>query len=110
MGKSAKKWRRRTPQQWQALLERQAASGQSIEAFCRSQSLTTASFYRWRRQLGVKETAGPSSRAPERESAPPFVDLGTLGADESESAADSGGWDLELALGTSVVLRLRGWR
>ena len=52
MARSGRRWRRRTPEQWQALLERQAASGQSFEAFCRRESVTTASFYRWRKQLG----------------------------------------------------------
>ena len=98
MENSPRKWQRRTLGQWKALLERQAASGQSIEAFCREESITTASFYRWRKQLSLtpqrrEENSNRSS------SAPAFVDLGALGGDS--------GWELELALGDGVILRLR---
>jgi transposase-like protein len=98
MANSTRKWKRRTQGQWKALLERQAASGQSIEAFCRGQSITTASFYRWRKQLSEPAGAAKVSRS---DLSPAFVDLGTVGG-------GGAGWDLELALGSGVVLRLRG--
>ena len=95
MAKAPRKWQRRTLGQWKALLERQAASGQSIEAFCREESITTASFYRWRKQLS------PTTQAREENSkrslpAPAFVDLGALGG--------GSGWELELALGDGEEL------
>ena len=105
MAKSARKWRRRTPEQWRELLERQAASGQSVEAFCRAESVTTASFYRWRKQLGTQGATVPAPAHEPVSAASSFVDLGTLG--DGDGAA-SGGWELELALGAGVVLRLRG--
>ena len=95
---SPRKWQRRTEGQWKALLERQAASGQSIEAFCRGESITTASFYRWRKQLSERAGAVEVSRS---DSSAPFVDLGALGG-------GGDGWELELALGSGVVLRVRG--
>ena len=95
-----RKWRRRTASQWRQLLERQAQSGQSVEAFCRGQSVSTASFYRWRRQLSG-EPAAVVAAAKSIPAAPPFVDLGALGGGR-------GGWELEIALGGAVVLRLRG--
>ncbi len=98
MVNSPKKWQRRTEGQWKALLERQAASGQSIEAFCRGESITTASFYRWRKQLSETTGAGEASRS---DSPPAFVDLGALGGGGE-------GWELELSLGSGLVLRLRG--
>jgi len=101
MANTTRKWRRRTAGQWQALLERQAASGQSIEAFCRSESLTTASFYRWRKQLSQVQGAEQLSNSVPSSPAP-FLDLGALGGCAGE------GWELELALGSGVVLRLRG--
>ena len=106
MARSGRRWRRRTLEQWQALLERQAASGQSVEAFCRGESVTTASFYRWRKQLGgqgaVAETTAQTGPP-----APAFVDLGTLGGADTAAAVR---WELELelALGGGVVVRLRG--
>jgi len=98
MANATRNWQRRTAEQWKALLERQAASAQSVEAFCRGESITTASFYRWRTRLsetaGAVEVSGGDSSP-----SPPFVDLGTLGG---------GRWELELTLGGGVVLRLRG--
>jgi putative transposase len=100
MANSTRKWQRRTADQWKVLLERQAVSGQSIEVFCRNESITTASFYRWRKQL--PETAGVvEERRGDSSPEPAFVDLGALGS-------GGGGWELELALGGGVVLRLRG--
>ena len=92
-----KKWRRRRPEQWQQLLRRQADSGQSVEAFCRAEALSPASFYRWRRQLVGLQPAAPS------DAKPAFLDLGELAG-----FGASGGWELALTLGESVVVRLRG--
>ena len=94
MANSPRKWQRRTQGQWKALLERQATSGQSIEAFCREELITTASFYRWRKQLSPTtqtrvENVNPSSPVPA------FVDLGALGG--------GAGWELELYLGAKGV-------
>ena len=98
MADGQRKWRRRTEGQWREVLERQARSGQSVEAFCRAESVSPGSFYRWRRQLsgtaGAEKRTTPASLAP-----PAFVDLGALGDGR-------GGWELELALGGA--LRLRG--
>lgn len=100
MAKSEGKRRRRTAEQWRELLERQAASGQNVEAFCRSVSVTTASFYRWRKQLS--KTVGDVEATTQATSATPaFVELGALGGGGDR-------WELELALGAGMVLRLRG--
>ncbi len=104
MAKTTRRWGRRTPQQWQALLARQAASGQSVEAFCRDESITPGSFYRWRKQLGGKESLAQDT-GQDSAQAPTFVDMGAVGGADS-GAGD--GWELELALGGGVVLRLRG--
>ena len=101
MANTPKKWHRRTAGQWRTLLERQSASGQSIEAFCRGESITTASFYRWRKQLSQRRNAEQTSKRDESPAAA-FVDLGALGGGSRD------GWELELALGDGVVLRLRG--
>lgn len=42
---------RRMRDQWRDVVERQEQSGQSISEFCRRESLTENSFYRWRRLL-----------------------------------------------------------
>ena len=46
------RWHQRDAGQWQALIVRQAGSGLSVADFCRRESISTASFYRWRRLLG----------------------------------------------------------
>jgi hypothetical protein len=84
---------RRSEAQWRALIERFRSSGLGVEAFCRAESISAASFYRWRqRSLGAP--SGAEHRAPR------FFDLGALGGGER--------WELELELGGGRVLRLRG--
>lgn len=84
--------------QWQAVLERQATSHQTVEAFCRSESISTASFYRWRRMLS--EPADGASPRP-ASATPAFLDLGSLEGARRDR-------ELELHLGDGLVLRLRG--
>ena len=84
---------RRSEAQWQAIIERFASSGLGVEAFCRAESISAASFYRWRQ----RSLDAPSGGEP---SAPRFFDLGALGGGER--------WELELDLGGGRVLRLRG--
>ena len=53
MGKAGmERWHQRDAGQWQALIGCQAGSGLSVAEFCRRESISTASFYRWRRLLG----------------------------------------------------------
>jgi hypothetical protein len=92
---------RRSPAQWQGLIERAARSPLSIGAFCGSEGISTASFYSWRRRLGevapsraVAEAAGEGGA---------FLELGVLGSEATGPAP----WDIELDLGAGLVLRLR---
>ena len=62
---------RRTPEQWQALVDQWQGSGQSMARFCETQEIGYASFCHWRkrfadngvprRRIGVHRT--PSSHA-----------------------------------------------
>ena len=99
MAESDGKGRRRSQQEWRQLLVRQEASGTGVEAFCRAESVSGGSFYRWRRRLseGADQPRSPAGGYPSGT----FFDLGTL-------AGGSGRWELELALGGGLVLRLRG--
>jgi len=87
---------RRSREEWRALLERFEHSGQGREEFCREQGLTRSSFDRWRRALG----RAASGRGAVNDSAL-FVEL------TPQASASAGGWDVELALGNGMVLRLR---
>jgi|ABPQ01.1.fsa_nt_gi hypothetical protein len=92
---------RRSRAQWQTLIERGERSPLGIGAFCHAEGVSTASFYSWRKRL--RESAPEDGSAAVGAPAPAFLDLGALhGAD-----GDAGRWDIELALGDGVVLRLR---
>jgi hypothetical protein len=62
----------RTREQWQALIDAQAASGLGIEPYCRQHGVTTSCFYRWRRFLsGVSGAASPWAGHKKRRAAGP---------------------------------------
>jgi len=82
---------RRSPSEWQQLIDEQARSGLSQTAFCAARTVSTTSFQHWKRQLAT--TAAPSSS---------WLDLSSLPA-----PAVVGGWDIALELGDGVCLRLR---
>lgn len=42
---------------WRGMLERQAASGLSVTAFCRQESVSAPSFYSWKRKLNQGDAA-----------------------------------------------------
>ena len=80
---------RRSRDQWQQLIGEQADSGMTQAAFCQAHSLSLASFQNWKRRLVYEEPAES------------WVELGTL------NKASQSGWDIELALGDNICLRLR---
>lgn len=63
-----------------AMLTRFASSGLTVAAFCRREAVSTASFYRWRSQLGtVGEAVAAALRGRPTPRVPAdFVDLGPL--------------------------------
>ena len=94
---------RRSAAQWRKLIERYEGSGQTRGKFCAASGLALSTFDLWRRKLG--ETPALADEAP-REAL--FVEL--TNASESVgcgSEAGTGAWEVELALGAGVVLRLR---
>ena len=87
---------RRTPGQWQELIDEQSGSGLSQVAFCKRKRIALSSFANWKRKLSVTSSARKES-APDPSA---VIDLGSLGAERS-------GWDIELDLGGGICLRLR---
>jgi hypothetical protein len=98
---TGKRRARRGRAHWQGLLDRAARSPLSIEAFCRTEGVSTASFYSWRKRLEA-ERSGASVAEPIAEDGA-FLELGVLGSEVAGSAP----WDIELELGAGMVLRLR---
>ena len=92
---------RRSVEGWRALLAQYAASGQTVTAFCRSESISSASFYRWR-SLGATADASKTPVARTLALAPSgFVDLGPLA-----TPASSPSFELHLDLGDGLMLHL----
>ena len=91
MNETTTKRKRRSREEWQQLIEAQAASELTQTAFCKANRLSLASFQNWKRRLAAEQ---PSLHDP-------WVDLGTL------DRPTGSGWDIELDLGKGVCLRLR---
>ena len=87
--------RRRTRAQWEEIIRRGQTNGQSIGAFCAAESVSTASYYLWRKRL----TAGGNGGGVREPGAGKFVELGPV--------PGSRGWEVEVELGGEVVVRFR---
>jgi hypothetical protein len=97
-------------------LVRYATSNQSIDAFCLSESVSSASFYGWRSRLRAQEVTGSA----DGKAAPgpsPFIDLGSISptvaasasAEEPGNAVDAAtrsGIEVRLDLGDGVLLMI----
>lgn len=55
---------------WRDVLERQAASGLSVRAFCQQAKLTEATVYWWRRTIAERDATVKPSRRAKRSPAP----------------------------------------
>ena len=91
------RWVRRGESAWQEIMSRFAASGQTREVFCREEGLALSTFDRWRQRLRRKAVKKSGSEPPL------FVELS--GASTPMSVSPS--WDVELELGSGLVLRLK---
>ena len=100
------------PEAWRALMTRFGASGLSVAAFCRRESLCKASFYRWRGLLGrVVGADQPNAVGPGGSG---FVDLGMLGESATAATVATSGTaskplgrlELTLELGGGLMLHL----
>ena len=94
--------RRLGAEAWRGLLARFAGSGLTARAFCRRESVSAASFYRWRSLLAKVPGRELARVAPMGASTSSFVDLGALGA----ASAPLERFELRLDLGAGVVLHL----
>lgn len=95
---------------WHSRLQRQAQSGKTIAAFCRDESVSTASFHTWRSKLAAASghAANPTQPAA-------FIDLGTIAdtagvtpmAHSRASAPGlTAGIDVRIDLGGGIVLTI----
>jgi putative transposase len=90
---------RRSRQEWRSLLAEFDGSGLSVETFCRRESISAASLYRWR---GLLRTVGDDDETAVISRTAGFVDLGTL----NSASVSAPRIDLKLDLGDGLVLHL----
>lgn len=96
-GKRKVRGTRRSEGEWRVLLGRFGHSGLGVEAFCHSEAISVASFYRWRGILG-----GGPRQGGEAGSVPAFVDLGPLESNPHPRPR----LELKLDLGDGLTLHL----
>ena len=96
-----RKRRRPSAEVRRAIMTRFAESGLAVEAFCRRESISVSSFYRWRALRGSSSTRAIVARGASSasSSAAEFVALGTLQASHTPL-------ELRLDLGGGVWLHL----
>jgi len=90
---------RYSTEQWQTFIDQQAASGQTMVAFCAEHGLARSTFQRWKRRL--RATPQPSAQP----LFTPLLDMGAT-APSAPTPVDQA-WDIELDLGDGVCLRIR---
>jgi hypothetical protein len=89
----------RSRSQWRSLLDDFHRSGLTKVAFCKQRGVATSSLNRWQRILEGQPEIGD------------FIDvtepLSVTPAEPSSSQESDAGWQVELALGNNIVLRMR---
>lgn len=97
MSKTQSKSKRRSPDQWKALVDQYRNSGLSARRFCAQHNIGYASFCNWRQRVGEQTPgqSGPSDRPAA------FIDLSALAPARAPSP-----WHIVLSLGDGVELRL----
>lgn len=93
---------RRSASDWCALMRDFAQGGETRTQFCERHGLTLSTFAWWRSHLR-RESAAVSNTTPTQTGAL-FVELAP---DDKSITAAAVNWDVELELGSGVVLRLR---
>ena len=91
---------RRSPSQWQVIIDQFERSGQSQSVFCAEQSLALSSFHRWRQRLARLSRPSACHDAD-------FIELSDLETPVPAPPFPSAHWDVELQLAADVILRLR---
>ena len=106
---SATSDRRRSRDEWQALVGEQQHSGLTQRAFCRQRGLALSTFRYWKRQLASAEAGGGARVSAASGGQPGFTEIAL-----PSSGADPGGEgqpsevELELGPGVRVIIRWGG--
>lgn len=103
---------------WRETISRQAASGQSVRAYCRVRGLTESAFYFWRRELKKRDgekrrlradrSFSGDERKPEPENGSLFVPVVAEPLGKTAVATAGGTADVEMVLPSGSVVRWAG--
>ena len=85
---------RRSPDQWQALVNQWQDSGLSMQSFCKKNNLAYQSFCNWKAKLAT------ASQVDQAEAAPAFIDLSNV----TQPAQSN--WQITLKLADGIELQL----
>ena len=85
---------------WRRIIDEQRRGGESVRAFCRSRRLHEASFYYWRREIGLRDREAGSKQASPVLAPVVFVDE-ALDASTVGAAAS-----IEIVLGGGTTVRV----
>ena len=94
---SQTKYNRQSESFWQNHMTQWQESGLSQHAYCQEHNLVLNTFGNWKRKLNPAPAQKPSPDS--------FVEL-SIPALEMENSM-SNAWDIELSLGSDIILRLR---
>ena len=97
------KRRRMSADAWRQVLARFAASGDTVDGFCRTQGLSVNCFRRWRGRLAVDVPVAEADAAHGKSSG--FVELGVIGG-QAGGVAASTRVEIRLDLGAGVSLHV----
>lgn len=90
---------------WRDRLARQAQSGQSVAAFCRSEGIAAHTFYWWRTRLAGSHAQAEPLTARTQAEAAAFIDLGALAPADSPHGI-AAGFELRLDLPGGIALTI----
>ena len=88
--------------EWEQRLARFAACGQQIKLFCQAESVSAATFYRWRKQLADTGAAAPAAGFINVGVLPPARKVPTMTQDAPPGAA----LEVRLDFGHGLVLHI----
>ena len=90
---------RRTPDDWQTIIDQYQASGLKACEFCRQNNITASNFYVWRKKLSGE------SELEQKPDSSSHADADTWQLISHSQREQS--WDIELSLPGGVTLRMR---
>lgn len=91
----------RSDAQWKALLESYSEGELTKSEFCKKHRISTSSFYKWEKRLGLNSAVNEFVDITESLSTTPTTSV------DFPTTAPAPGWQVELELGPGIVLRVR---